>query len=91
MRGAGALLARVGDPGVRVRRAAIAALGKLGGDDARAALLARWDAGDAPPDERRTLVEALGKLGGDDVPGPADARSRPATTPSSRAAATARC
>ena len=62
-----ALLARVTDPGVRVRRAAIAALGKLGGDDARAALLARWDAGGAPPDERRTLVEALGKLGGPDV------------------------
>jgi SAM-dependent methyltransferase len=36
-------------------------------DDARAALLARWDAGDAPPDERRVLVEALGKLGGPDV------------------------
>jgi len=62
-----ALLARVGDPGVRVRRAAIAALGKLGGDDARAALLARWDAGGAPPDERRTLVEALGKLGGPEI------------------------
>jgi hypothetical protein len=78
-----ALLARVGDPGVRVRRAAIAALGKLGGDDARAALLARWDAAlgppdqrttdargealDMPPDERRTLVEALGKLGGPEI------------------------
>lgn len=62
-----ALLARVGDAGVRVRRAAIAALGKLGGDDARAALLARWDAGGAPPDEMRTLVEALGKLGGPEV------------------------
>jgi hypothetical protein len=62
-----ALLARVGDPGVRVRRAAIAALGKLGGDDARAALLARWDAGGAPPDEKRTLVEALGKLGGPEI------------------------
>jgi hypothetical protein len=62
-----ALLMRVGDSGVRVRRAAISALGKLGGDDARVALVARWDAGDAPPDEQRTLVEALGKLGGDDV------------------------
>jgi hypothetical protein len=62
-----ALLARLQDPGVRVRRAAIAALGKLGGDDARAALLARWDAGGAPPDEMRTLVEALGKLGGPEV------------------------
>jgi SAM-dependent methyltransferase len=62
-----ALLARVQDPGVRVRRAAIAALGKLGGDDARAALLSRWDAGGAPSDELRTLVEALGKLGGREV------------------------
>jgi hypothetical protein len=48
---------------VRVRRAAITALGKLGTDDARAAILARWDAGDAPPDERRALTDALGKLG----------------------------
>jgi SAM-dependent methyltransferase len=63
-----ALLARVHDPGVRVRRAAIAALGKLGGDDARAALLAHWDSAvTMPPDERRTLVEALGKLGGAEV------------------------
>ncbi|MBV8759915.1 MAG: methyltransferase domain-containing protein [Deltaproteobacteria bacterium] len=61
------LLARVTDPGVRVRRAAESALGKLGGDDARDALLARLAAGDAPPDELRTLVEALGKLGGPDV------------------------
>ena len=62
------LLARVRDPGTRVRRAAEAALGKLGDDaDARTALLARLDAADAPPDELRTLVEALGKLGGDAV------------------------
>jgi precorrin-6B methylase 2 len=53
--------------GVRVRRAAASALGKLGGDDARAALLARFDANDTTPDERRVLVEALGKVGGDDV------------------------
>ncbi|MBX3159876.1 MAG: methyltransferase [Deltaproteobacteria bacterium] len=58
------LVAWTADPQVRVRRAAIAALGKVGGDAARAALIARWDAGDAPPDERRTLAEALGKVGG---------------------------
>jgi hypothetical protein len=59
-----AVLEKLADPSVRVRRAAIVALGKLGGEDARAALIARWDAGDAPPDERRALAEALGKLGG---------------------------
>ena len=62
-----ALLARTTDPAPRVRRAAAVALGKLGGDDARRALIARWDAGDAAPDERRALAEALGKLGGDDA------------------------
>ena len=61
------LLARMTDPAVRVRRAAASSLGKLGGDDARAALLARWDAGDATPDERRVLAEALGKVGGEDA------------------------
>ncbi|HSN27866.1 MAG TPA: methyltransferase, partial [Kofleriaceae bacterium] len=62
------LLARVRDPGVRVRRAAETALGKLPADDeSRAALLARLDADDAPPDELRTLAEALGKLGGEAV------------------------
>jgi len=72
------VLARLADPGVRVRRAAISALGKLAPlvasdphavDEARAALLAHWDAlGEAaPPDEKRTLVEALGKLGGPEV------------------------
>jgi predicted RNA methylase len=65
-----ALLARVGEAAlpVRVRRAAIVAAGKLAAeaDDARAALVARWDdAGDAiAADERRALAEALGKLGG---------------------------
>lgn len=63
----GLVIARMGDAAVRVRRAAAAALGKLGGDDARAALLARWDADGVTPDERRVLVEALGKLGGDEV------------------------
>ncbi len=62
-----AVLSRLGDPAVRVRRAAASALGKLGGDDALAALLARWDASDVTPDERRVLAEALGKLGGDDA------------------------
>jgi precorrin-6B methylase 2 len=53
------------DPEVRVRKAAFSALGKLGGESARAAVIARWDAGDVPADERRVLAEALGKLGGD--------------------------
>jgi 16S rRNA G966 N2-methylase RsmD len=59
------LIARAADPSPRVRKACAIALGKLGGDNARQALLARWDAGDATPDERRALAEALGKLGGD--------------------------
>jgi precorrin-6B methylase 2 len=62
-----AVIARMTDASPRVRRAAASALGKLGGDDARAALLARFDASDVTPDERRTLVEALGKLGDRDV------------------------
>jgi hypothetical protein len=64
-----AVIARTQDKVVRVRRAAILALGKLTGDvdGARAALLARWDAADVTPDERRALAEALGKLGGDAV------------------------
>jgi precorrin-6B methylase 2 len=61
------VIARMGDAAVRVRRAAASALGKLGGDDAKAALIARWDAADVTPDERRVLAEALGKIGGDDV------------------------
>ena len=59
------VIAATGDPTSRVRKAAAIALGKLGGDDACAALLARWDAGDAAPDERRALAEALGKVGGE--------------------------
>jgi SAM-dependent methyltransferase len=62
-----ALRAGIADPAPRVRRAAAVALGKLGGDDARRAVIARWDAGDAAPDERRALAEALGKLGGRDA------------------------
>ncbi|HSS00795.1 MAG TPA: HEAT repeat domain-containing protein, partial [Kofleriaceae bacterium] len=62
-----AVIAHASDAAPRVRRAAVVALGKLGGDDARQVLLARWDAGDATPDERRALAEALGKVGGDDA------------------------
>lgn len=73
------LITRTRDAHVRVRRAAIAALGKLASapgtaqrppaelDDVRAALLARWDATDVAADERRSLAEALGKLGGDEA------------------------
>ncbi|HEY5936806.1 MAG TPA: hypothetical protein VIU61_19290, partial [Kofleriaceae bacterium] len=69
----GELIARLADDSVRVRRAAVNSLGKLASgehpaaelDDVRAALLARWDATDAPPDERRALAEALGKVGGE--------------------------
>lgn len=68
----GDAIAALADASPRVRRAAALALGKLGGDDAAAALVARWDAGDAPPDERRALAEALGKVGGE----PALARLR---------------
>jgi SAM-dependent methyltransferase len=62
-----ALLARITDGAPRVRKAAAVALGKLDGDDARQALIARWDAGNAATDERRALAEALGKLGGGDA------------------------
>ena len=71
------MLARTTDRAARVRRAAIVALGKLGGDDARAALVARWDASDVTADERRALAEALGKVGGEAaLDAPARARSR---------------
>jgi len=59
------LVERTRDGHVRVRRAAINALGKLEGEVSRTALLARWDADDVTPDERRALVEALGKIGDD--------------------------
>jgi hypothetical protein len=64
-----ALVERVHDPRVRVRRAAALALGKLDGTTAagagaRDALIARCDADDVPAEERRALAEALGRLGG---------------------------
>src|SRR5262245_36914789 len=62
-----AVIARMQDVSSRVRRAAIIALGKLGGDDARDVLVLRWDAADVTPDERRALAEALGKVGGDEA------------------------
>ena len=58
------VIARMRDTSTRVRRAAAIALGKLGGDAAGAALIARWDAGDVTPDERRARAEARGKRGG---------------------------
>jgi hypothetical protein len=57
----------LGDPSPRVRRTAALALGKLGGDAARGALVTRWDAGDVTVEERRALAEALGKAGGADA------------------------
>lgn len=66
---AAGLHAALGHGAARVRKAAAVALGKLGGEPAAAALVARWDASDggpAPvPEERRALAEALGKVGGD--------------------------
>lgn len=71
-----ALLPLVTAPSERWRRAAVVALGKLGGDaargllpdaavdEARAVILARWDASGLEPPERRALTEAMGKLGG---------------------------
>jgi len=58
------VVAGLRDTGTRVRRTAALALGKLGGEAAAAALIARWDANDVTPDERRALTEALGKIGG---------------------------
>jgi predicted RNA methylase len=60
-----ALIALLDDARPRVRRAAVQALGKVGGDEARAALVAYWDRADLPPDHRRAAAEALGKVGGD--------------------------
>jgi precorrin-6B methylase 2 len=68
------VIERFTDAAPRVRRACATALGKLGASGAvvapesaaaaRAALIARWDAGDVTVDERRALADALGKLGG---------------------------
>lgn len=62
-----AVLAALDHPRPRTQRAAVIAVGKLGGDDARAALLARWDRGAMDPAVRRAAADALGKLGGDDA------------------------
>jgi 16S rRNA G966 N2-methylase RsmD len=58
------VIAGLRDTATRVRRTAALALGKLGGQAALAALVARWDASDVTQDERRALTEALGKIGG---------------------------
>ncbi len=49
--------------GTRARRAAVLALGKVGGNEARNALIA-YASRELTPDHRRALVEALGKVGG---------------------------
>lgn len=71
-----ALLPLVTAPSERWRRAAVVALGKLGGDaargllpdaavdEARAVILGRWGAEGLEPPELRALTEAMGKLGG---------------------------
>jgi len=59
-----AVIAAVQDARPRTRRAATIALGKLGGDDARAALLALWDQAALAPELRRAAADALGKVGG---------------------------
>ncbi len=59
-----ALLAGLDEPRARTRRAAVIALGKLGGDDAAAALCALWDRGDHDAALGRALADALGKVGG---------------------------
>jgi len=87
------VIAIVADDGAsaRSRKAAAVALGKIGGDDARAALLAYWDRGDLAPDARRAAAEALGKVGGDDaiarLRGGADAGPRDAELERRRARA----
>jgi predicted RNA methylase len=56
------LVARLADPEPIVQRRAITALGKAGGPNVEAALLAAWDGALAPP-EVRALVVALGNTG----------------------------
>jgi len=48
----------------RARRAAVVALGKVGGDEARDALRRFAARADLLPEQRRAVVEALGKVGG---------------------------
>ncbi len=59
-----ALYAALAEVRPRVRRAAIVALGKLGGERATAALCEHWDRDDLEPADRRAAAVALGKLGG---------------------------
>jgi len=61
------LIATLDDVRPRARRAAIVALGKLGGEAATAALCSLWDRIDLDPADRRAAAAALGKLGGDDA------------------------
>lgn len=72
------LLAALDDVRPRARRAAVIALGKLGGDDARAALVAYWDRADLPADHRRAAADALGKVGGPEAAKRLAAGSAPA-------------
>ncbi|MBK9036865.1 MAG: HEAT repeat domain-containing protein [Myxococcales bacterium] len=62
-----ALIATLADPRPRTQRAAVVGLGKVGGDDARAALCALWDRPELAPPLRRAVADALGKVGGDDA------------------------
>lgn len=56
------LLRTLASPSTRVRRAAVTALGKIGGEGVEDALCDALGAADAPL--RRAIVEALGKVGG---------------------------
>ena len=57
------VLRALDDDDGRVKRAAVNAAGKIGGDDMEAALIARLRAG-APIDLSRAIAGALGKIGG---------------------------
>jgi len=62
-----ALIELLAEDRARIRRAAIQALGKVGGELARDALRRHAARADLPVEERRALVEALGKVGGPDA------------------------
>jgi 23S rRNA G2445 N2-methylase RlmL len=57
------LVALLRDADRPTRRQAVVALGKLGGEGARAALLEAWHASERDPAQLRALVEALGRTG----------------------------